>query len=102
MNQASSCVTLTSKVMLANKTVYLESGGVQLCEYETDSLKLAGLWIFIFVISLVLNAFALIGNFIVVVACFVQKTRPVLIIYIHALAMSDLLYAIVAPLYTYR
>lgn len=89
--------------MLLNKTVYLEGGaGTQLCSYDPDDLKLSVLWIIIFILSLALNAFAVIGNSIVVAACFLQKSRPSLLIYIHALAFSDLLYALVAPLYTYR
>ena len=91
--------------MKLNKTVYTEGGGTQICQYETDDLKLSPLWITIFVISLILNIFAIVGNLIVIVACFLQKKKQrkaPLIIYIHTLAFSDLLYALVAPLYTYR
>lgn len=91
-------------MVVMNKSVYLESGGITVCEYDTDDLTLSGLWITIFVISAALNLFAIVGNVIVVVACFMQKQKPKppLIIYIHALAFSDLLYALTAPLYTYR
>lgn len=88
--------------MKLNRTVWLKTGGIGLCEYDTEDLSLASLWNTIFAASLALNAFALVGNLIVVLACFFQKHRPPLIIYIHALAFSDLLYAIVAPFYTYR
>ncbi|XP_067935016.1 somatostatin receptor type 4-like [Watersipora subatra] len=88
--------------MLLNKTVFLEGGGTQICEYDTDDLRLSGLWISVFVLSAALNLFAIFGNCIVVLACFLQKKKPPLIVYIHALALSDLFYALVAPLYTYR
>lgn len=88
--------------MILNKTVYLLGGGTKLCEYDTDDLTLPVLWNIIFAISLLLNVFGVIGNTIVVIACFLQKQRQPLIIYIHALAFSDLLYALIAPLTTYR
>ncbi|KAF6021473.1 SSTR4 [Bugula neritina] len=46
--------------------------------------------------------FAIVGNSLVILACFLQKKRPPLIIYIHVLAFSDLFYALLAPFYTYR
>ena len=88
--------------MRLNKTVLLSNGGLKLCEYETDEIALEGLWTFIFVVSVILNLFAIIGNSIVILACFLQKKRPSLIVYIHALAFSDLFYGLLAPFYTYR
>ena len=89
-------------MVVMNKSVFLEGGGRKVCEYDTEELTLSSVWITIFVLSLALNLFAVIGNSIVVAACFMQRQRPPLIIYIHALAFSDLLYALVAPFYTYR
>ena len=88
--------------MKLNKTVRLPDGGLQLCEYDTDDITLAGFWTTIFVLSLILNIFAIVGNLIVIIACFQQKKRIPLIIYIHALAFSDLFYASVAPFHVYR
>ena len=88
--------------MLLNKTVRLPDGGLKLCEYNPNDVTLEGLWTFIFIVSGVLNLFAIIGNSIVILACFLLKKRPSLIVYIHALAFSDLFYGLLAPFYTYR
>ena len=91
-----------SAMVVLNKSVYLDGGDTLLCEYDTKSLKLSPLWISILVISLVLNLFLTIGNILVTAACCMQKPKPALIIYIQALAISDLLYSLAAPFYTYR
>ena len=88
--------------MKLNRTVQLAEGGLQLCEYDEEDLSAAGFWTFIFVVSVVLNIFAIVANIIVIVVCFLQKQRSPLIIYIHALAFSDLFYGLLAPFYTYR
>ena len=93
---------LFSAMVVLNKSVCLDGGDTLLCEYDTESLKLSPLWISISVISLVLNLFAAIGNILVIAACCMQKRKPSLIIYIQALAVSDLLYSLAAPFYTYR
>lgn len=88
--------------MKYNRTVWGEDGQLELCEYDADELRKSSFWIAIFVISVLVNLFAIAGNVIVILACFLQKNKPPLLIYIHGLACSDLLYAFVAPFYTYR
>ena len=88
--------------MKLNKTVRLPDGGLQLCEYDTDDLTLPGFWTTILVLFLILNIFAIVGNSIVILACFLQKKKVPMIIYIHALAFSDLFYALLNPFYAYR
>ena len=88
--------------MKLNKTVRLPDGGLQLCEYDTDDLTLPGFWTTMFVISLIFNIFVIIGNVVVILACFLQKKKVPTIIYINALAFSDLLYALLNPFYAYR
>ena len=89
-------------MVLLNKTVYLDGGGTMQCEYDSDDMALSPLWISIFVISVLLNLFAVFGNILVIAACCLQKRKPALIIYIQALAISDLLYSLTAPFYIYR
>jgi hypothetical protein len=91
-----------ANMVLLNKSVYLDGGDTIMCEYENDDLTLGPLWICLFVVSLLLNLFAVIGNLVVIVACYMQRKRPPLIIYIQALAISDLIYALIAPFYIYR
>ena len=88
--------------MKLNKTVRLPDGGLQLCEYDTDDLTEPGFWTTMFVISLIFNVFAIVGNSIVILACFLQKKKVPMIICIHALAFSDLFYALLNPFYAYR
>lgn len=88
--------------MIQNKTVYLMNGETKLCEYNTDDIALSALWNIVFILSVLLNIAGIVGNVIVIVACFLQKQRQPLIIYIHALAFSDLFYALTAPFTTYR
>jgi len=88
--------------VLLNKTAYLPGGGTKICQYDESIHNLEGLWITVFVLMIILNTFAIVGNVIVIIACFLQKKKPPFIIYITALAFTDLLYAFVAPLYSHR
>ena len=88
--------------MKLNKTVRLPDGGLQLCEYDTDDLTEPAFWTTMFVISFIFNIFAIVGNSIVILACFLQKKKVPMIIYINALAFSDLFYALLNPFYAYR
>lgn len=91
--------TITMKL---NKTVYLIGGDTKICEYDDADLDLYGLWMVIFVLSVLLNLAGIFGNLVVIVACFLQQKKTALITYIQALAFSDLLYALLAPFTAYR
>ena len=76
------------------------NGSVKVCEYDTEDTKLSPLWTTIFSLTLVFNIFAVFGNAIVILACCLQKQKTPLVIFILALAVSDLWTALVAPFST--
>ena len=88
--------------MIINRTVYLLEGGTKVCEYDTEKSKLAVLWITLAAIIYALDLFAVIGNIIVIVACALQKKKTALIVYIQALAVCDLIFAVAAAVTAHR
>ena len=75
-------------------------GSTKVCEYDTEDVRLSALWTLIYSLTLAFNFFAVIGNAVVILACCLQKQKTPLVIFILALAVSDLCYALVAPFST--
>ena len=86
--------------MILNKTVYLMNGSTKVCEYNTEDVQLSALWTTIYSLTLALNIFAVIGNAVVILACCLQKQKTPLVIFVLALAVSDLCTALIAPFST--
>ena len=83
--------------MILNKTVYLMNGSTKVCEYNTEDVQLSALWTTIYSLTLALNIFAVVGNAVVILACCLQKQKTPLVIFVLALAVSDLCFALIAP-----
>ena len=73
------------------------NGSTKVCEYNTEDVQLSALWTIIYSVTLALNIFAVVGNAVVILPCCLQKQKTPLVIFVLALAVSDLCFALIAP-----
>lgn len=84
-----------------NRTVFLMDGGTKICHYNKSEDQFI-IWTTVAVAIFALDLLAVIGNAIVILACVLQKQKTALIVYIMALAINDMFFALISGVFFHR